>query len=98
MDVKSAFLNEELNEEVYVAQPPGFVIKGQEEKVYRLKKALYGQRQAARAWNTKLDSTLKQLDFIQSPLEHGLYARGIGNDRLLVGVHVDDLIIMGGQC
>jgi hypothetical protein len=86
MDVKLAFLNGEL---------PGFVIKGQEQKFYRLKKALYGLRQAPRAWNTKLDSTLKQLGFIQSPLEHGLYARGTGNARLLVGVYVDDLIIVG---
>ncbi|KAG8077869.1 hypothetical protein GUJ93_ZPchr0007g4308 [Zizania palustris] len=80
MDVKSAFLNGELEEEVYVAQPPGFVIEGQEAKVYRLDKALYGLRQAPRAWNNKLDLTLKKLMFRQSPLEHGLYARGEGNE------------------
>ena len=50
MDVKSAFLNGALNEEVYVEQPLGFEIKNQEHKVYRLKKALYGLKQAARAW------------------------------------------------
>lgn len=55
MDVKSAFLNGELEEEVYVAQPPGFDVDGQE-KVYRIDKALYDLRQATRAWNAKLDS------------------------------------------
>jgi transposase InsO family protein len=96
MDVKSAFLNGELQEEVYVVQPPGFIVEGEEHKVYRLDKALYGLRQAPRAWNIKLDSTLKELGFVQSPLEHGLYARGDRVARLLVGVYVDDLIIVGG--
>ena len=67
MDVKSAFLNGDLKEEVYVHQPPGFVIPGKENKVLRLRKALYGLRQAPRAWNAKLDSTLKQMGFQQSP-------------------------------
>jgi len=51
MDVKSAFLNGELTEEVYVQQPPGFTAAGHEQKVLRLKKVLYGLRQAPRAWN-----------------------------------------------
>jgi transposase InsO family protein len=55
MDVKSAFLNGDLKEEVYVRQPAGFVIAGKEDKVLRLSKALYGLRQAPRAWNTKLN-------------------------------------------
>jgi hypothetical protein len=96
MDVKSAFLNGELKEEVYVVQPPGYVKQGQEHRVYELSKALYGLRQAPRAWNIKLDITLKKLGFRQSPLEHGLYARSEGDTRLLVGVYVDDLIVIGG--
>jgi hypothetical protein len=95
MDVKSAFLNGELKEEVYVVQPPGYVKVGHEHKVYKLHKALYGLGQAPRAWNIKLDGTLKKLGFSQNPLEHGLYARGSGDTRLLVGVYVDDLIVMG---
>jgi hypothetical protein len=58
MDVKSAFLNGYLNEEVYVHQPPGFAIPDKEGKVLCMRKALYGLRQAPRAWNVKLDSTL----------------------------------------
>ena len=78
MDIKSAFLNDDLKEEVYVHQPPGFVIPGKENKVLRLRKALYGLRQAPRAWNAKLDSTLKQMGFQQSPHEAAVYRRGKG--------------------
>mgnify|MGYP002413840545 FL=1 len=95
MDVKSAFLNGDLKEEVYVHQPPGFTIPGQEGKVLRLRKALYGLRQAPRAWNAKLDSTLKKMGFEQSPHEAAVYRRGSGGNALLVGVYVDDLVITG---
>nr|GEW68307.1 ribonuclease H-like domain, reverse transcriptase, RNA-dependent DNA polymerase [Tanacetum cinerariifolium] len=63
LDVKSAFLHEDLKEEVYVTQPEGFIQQGNSGKVYKLIKALYGLRQAPRAWNVKLDQTLKSLDF-----------------------------------
>lgn len=97
MDVKSAFLNGELLEEVYVKQPPGFAVDGQEDKVLRLDKALYGLRQAPRAWNAKLDKTLSALGFKHSASEHAVYARGCGTSRLLVGVYVDDLVITGND-
>ena len=76
MDVKSAFLNGDLQEEVYVVQPPGFIITGKEHKVLRLHKALYGLRQAPRAWNAKLYATLEALGFTHSDSEHTVYARG----------------------
>ena len=95
MDVKTAFLNGELAEEVYVRQPPGFVITGAEHKVLRLRRVLYGLRQAPRAWYEKLDSTLQKLGFQQSEHEHAIYCRANNGGRLLVGVYVDDLIITG---
>ncbi|PNX54868.1 reverse transcriptase, partial [Trifolium pratense] len=58
IDVKCAFLNGPLDEEVYVAQPPGFSLKGQESKVYKLRKALYGIKQDPRAWNKRIDKFL----------------------------------------
>jgi hypothetical protein len=95
MDVKSAFLNGELEEVVYVAQPTGFVAKGEEQKVLRLHKALYGLRQAPRAWNAKLDKTLVSLGFNKCPSEPALYKREKNGEALLVGVYVDDLVITG---
>ena len=59
----------------------------------RLRKALYGLRQAQRAWTAKLDSTLKGMGFEQSPHEAPIYRRGNGGNALLVGVYVDDLVI-----
>jgi hypothetical protein len=75
----------------------GFIIAGQEGKVLRLRKALYGLRQAPRAWNSKLDDTLKKMDFVQSEHEHVMYRRNHGDDILLVGVYVDDLVIIGSS-
>jgi hypothetical protein len=95
IDVKSAFLNGDLAEEVYVHQPPGFVAEENEKKVMRLHKALYGLRQAPRAWNSKLDAVLQELGFSRCKSEHGLYTRMKNRMRLVVGVYVDDLIIMG---
>ena len=74
-------------------QPPGFAIPSKEGKVLRLRKALYGLRQAPRAWNAKLDSMLKGMGFEQSPHEVAIYRRGNGANALLVGVYVDDLVI-----
>jgi hypothetical protein len=78
MDVKSAFLNGDLLEEVYVEQPAGFVIAGKEHKVLKLRKVLYGLHQAPRAWNTKLDDTLVSLGFRSRPSEHAIYVRQNG--------------------
>ena len=93
MDAKSVFLNGDLKLEVYVHQPPGFVIPGEEGKVLRLRKALYGLRQTPRVWNAKLDSTLKRMGFMPSSHEAAIYQRGNGENALLVGVYVDDLVI-----
>jgi hypothetical protein len=63
MDIKSAFLNGDLKKEVYMHQSSVFAIPGKEGKVLRLRKVLYGLQQALRAWNAKLDSTLKGMGF-----------------------------------
>ena len=97
MDVKSAFLNGELKEEVYVEQPPGFVVDDHRRKVLKLHKALYGLHQAPRAWNAKLDTTLVDMGFRRCNSEHAVYARGSGRELLLLGVYVDDLVITGAD-
>jgi hypothetical protein len=97
MDVKSAFLNGDLAEEVYVHQPLGFTTARHERKVLRLKKALYGLRQAPRVWNQKLNASLRDLGFARCTSEHGMYTHGKGSSRVVVGVYVDDLIITGAK-
>lgn len=97
MDVKSAFLNGELEKEVYVVQPPGYEEKKKAQMVLKLRKALYGLRQAPRAWNSKLDRSLTSLGFKRISLEHAVYKRSIGESMILVGVYVDDLIVTGSD-
>lgn len=97
MDVKSAFLNGDLAEEVYVHQPASNEKKNKEGHVLRLRKALYGLRQAPRAWNAKLDMSLMSLGFERCPMEHAVYKPTVGDGYLLVGVYVDDLIIIGSS-
>lgn len=95
MDVKSAFLNGEIQEEVYVSQPEGFEKRGEEHKVYRLLKALYGLRQAPRAWYARLRKCLEGLGFEKCPYEHAVYVKREGNECLIIGVYVDDLLVTG---
>ncbi|KAD7478926.1 hypothetical protein E3N88_02062 [Mikania micrantha] len=97
LDVKSAFLHGNLKEEVYVQQPQGFEKKGSENMVYRLDKALYGLRQAPRAWNHKLDQTLKELGFDRCSYEQAVYKQTDQDGISIVGVYVDDLIVTGSS-
>ena len=66
LDVKTAFLYGNLDEELYMEQPEGSVVKGQEKKVYKVKKALYGLKQAAIAWNKQANKSLMKLGFKRS--------------------------------
>lgn len=95
LDVKSAFLNGDLEETVYVSQPKGFVQKNKEHMVYRLVKALYGLRQAPRAWYAKLNKCLESLGFTKCPYEHAVYTKREGDEALIIGVYVDDMLITG---
>ncbi|KAM5569751.1 hypothetical protein ABKV19_016986 [Rosa sericea] len=96
LDVKSAFLNGVLNEEVYVEQPQGFVIENEEQKVYKLKKALYGLKQAPRAWYGEIDSHFIKDGFQRSENEPTLYIKTKGNTEILiVSIYVDDLVFTG---
>ena len=78
LDFKSAFLNGVLEEEIYIEQPPGFVVKGQEAKVLRLKKALYGLKQAPRAWYNIIDQYFTNQGFRRSKSEPTLYIKTQG--------------------
>ncbi|GJU52914.1 retrovirus-related pol polyprotein from transposon TNT 1-94 [Tanacetum coccineum] len=92
MDVKTAFLNGLLKEEVYVSQPDGFVDLDFPDHVYRLKKALYDLKQAPRAWYDKLSSFLIEHHFTKGIVDPTLFTRHHRGDILLVQVYVDDII------
>src|SRR5262249_42898377 len=91
------FLNGELQEEVFVHQPPGFVVAGKEEHVYKLKKALYGLKQAPRAWYRKIDDFFRANGFRRSESEHTLYIKAGKTETLLVSLYVDDLLVTGSN-
>ncbi|KAB2603157.1 hypothetical protein D8674_004162 [Pyrus ussuriensis x Pyrus communis] len=97
LDVKSAFLNGVLKEEVYVDQPQGFVIQGKEDKVYKLSKALYGLKQAPRAWYDEIDSYFTKAGFKRSPNEATLYTKVEKSGILIVSVYVDDIVYTGSS-
>ena len=88
-----AFLNGDLEEEVYVEQPPYFQIKGHEHDVYLLKKALYGLKQAPRAWYHKIDSLLISLKFQYNHANNNLYVLMIANDICILVLYFDDLLL-----
>ena len=75
MDVKTAFLNGELEEEVYMEQPEGFVDPDFPDHVCKLLKALYGLKQAPRQWYAKIDALLKKLGFVNTTSDNCLYIR-----------------------
>ncbi|CAL2258380.1 unnamed protein product [Prunus armeniaca] len=97
LDVKSAFLNGVLKEEVYVDQPQGFVKKDEETKVYKLHKALYGLKQAPRAWYDEIDAYFNKAGFKKSPSEATLYVKAEGSDVLIVSLYVDDIVYTGSS-
>ncbi|GJR01299.1 retrovirus-related pol polyprotein from transposon TNT 1-94 [Tanacetum coccineum] len=92
MDVKMAFLNGELKEEVYVSQTEGFVDYDNPSHVYNLKKALCGLKQAPRAWYDMLSSFLIYQQFSKGAVDPTLFTWHAGNDILLVQIYVDDII------
>ncbi|KAA3487963.1 Integrase, catalytic core [Gossypium australe] len=98
MDVKSAFLNRFLKEEIYVEQPQEFTIPGCEAKVYKLYRALYGLKQAPKAWYERIDSHLTEMGFERTISEPTLYVKKIGNETLLIiSLYVDDLLVIGSN-
>ena len=97
LDVKSAFLNGEINEVIHVKQPEGFLVKGKEGYVLRLKKALYGLKQAPRAWYFKLHSCLISPGFVKIKHEPSLYLKQSDSHIVIVGLYVDDLIVSGSS-
>ncbi|GKA74626.1 retrovirus-related pol polyprotein from transposon TNT 1-94 [Tanacetum coccineum] len=97
MDVKSAFLTGFIIEEVYVAQPPGFIDFAKPNHVYRLKKALYGLKQTPKAWYDRLKAFLIKHDYTMEMVDNTLFTKKKDPNLIIVQIYVDD-IIFGSTC
>ncbi|WVZ52001.1 hypothetical protein U9M48_003097 [Paspalum notatum var. saurae] len=97
MDVKSAFPNGFIEEEVYVRQPPGFESARFPDRVYKLRKALYGPKQAPRAWYARLKSFLLKFGFVMGSVNKTLFLLSHGGDTTIVQIYVHDIIFGGSS-
>ena len=92
MDVKSAFLNGYVNEEVYVDQPPGFEDTNHPDYVFKLNKALYGLKQDPRAWYDRMSIFLLNKGYLRGKVDQTLFIKKQGKHILVVQIYVDDII------
>nr|GEY34327.1 hypothetical protein [Tanacetum cinerariifolium] len=92
MDVKSAFLNGFINEEVYVAQPPRFIDFEKPDHVYKLKKALYGLKQAPKSWHDRLKVFLIKHEYKIGMVDNTLFTKKKSSNLIIVQIYVDDII------
>jgi hypothetical protein len=95
MDVKTTFLHGELDEEIYMQQPDGFVIEGQRELVCKMLKILYGLKQAPKEWHEKFERSLVSVDFVVNEADRCVYYRFGGGEGVILCLYVDDILIFG---
>ncbi|GJS05460.1 retrotransposon protein, putative, ty1-copia subclass [Tanacetum coccineum] len=97
MDVKTAFLNGYLNEEVYMEQPEGFVNPKYPNRVCKLKRSIYGLKQASRQWNKRFDDEIKKFGFSQNADEPCVYLKPSESNVTFLILYVDNILIMGNN-
>ncbi|GJZ15432.1 retrotransposon protein, putative, ty1-copia subclass [Tanacetum coccineum] len=97
MDVKTAFLNGYLDEDIYMVQPEGFVDPNHPRKVCKLQRSIYGLKQASRSWNKRFDEEIKRFGFSQNLDEPCVYQKASGSNVTFLILYVDDIIIMGNH-
>ena len=93
MDVKNTFLNGDLEEEIYMTQPQGYVVPGQENKVCKILKSLYGLKQAPKQWHEKLDSVLLSDGFLPNDVDKCVYSKFENGECVIICQYVDDMLI-----
>ena len=95
MDVKTAFLNGDLEEEIYMDQPKGCVVPGKEKKVCKLVKSLYGIKKAPKQWHNKFDHVLVTNGYSINVVDKCIYNKSEDNTCVVVYLYVDDMLIFG---
>ena len=97
MDVKIAFLNGSLEEDVYMTQPEGFVSPKDARRICKLRRSIYGLKQASRRWNIRFDQTIKEFGFIQNEDESCVYKKVSGSHVAFIVLYVDDILLIGND-
>ncbi|GKC40376.1 retrotransposon protein, putative, ty1-copia subclass [Tanacetum coccineum] len=97
MDVKIAFLNGHLSEDVYMVQPEGFVDPKHPNKCAKLQRSIYGLKQASWSWKKRFDEEIKKVSFTQNPDEPCVYLKASGSNVIFLLLYVDDILIMGNN-
>ena len=97
MDVKTAFLNGMLSEDVYMIQPEGFVNPQYAGKVCKLQRSIYGLKQASRSWNLHFDQVIKSFGFVPNCYEACIYKKVSGSSVTFLVLYVDDILIIGND-
>ncbi|GJW91224.1 retrotransposon protein, putative, ty1-copia subclass [Tanacetum coccineum] len=97
MDVRTAFLNGYLEEDIYMVQPKGFIDPKHPKKVCKFQKSIYGLKQASRSWNKRFDEEIKRFGFAQNLDEPSVYQKASGSNVTFLILYVDDIIIMGNH-
>jgi hypothetical protein len=97
MDVKTTFLNGDLEENIYMKQPKGFIVNGKEHMGCRLKKSIYGLKQASRQWNLKFDDTIKRFGFEPNIEDNCIYAKFKNGKYVFLILYVDDILLVSND-
>lgn len=97
VDIKLTFMHGDLDEEIYMNQAKGFMIKGNEELVCKLKKSLHGLTQSPRMWYKNFDTYILGLGFVRSQYDHCVYYKQVGDDFIYVVLYVDDMLLVGNN-
>ena len=97
MDVKIAFLNGHIREEILMDQPQGFISHGQESKVCKLIRSIYGLKQASCSWNIRFDEAIKLFGFSQNMDEPCVYKKVIGSTITFLVLYVNDILLIGND-
>ena len=97
MDVKTTFLNDNLEEDIYMQQPEGFIAKGQEHMVCKLQRSIYGKKQAYRTWNIRFDQAITLYGFEKSPDQPCVYKRIQRSKIVFLVLYVDDILLIGNN-
>ncbi|KAK0585008.1 hypothetical protein LWI29_022138 [Acer saccharum] len=97
LDVKTAFLHGDLEEEIYMQQPEGFAEDGKEELVCRLTKSLYGLKQAPRQWYKKFDGFMQGNGYLRCNADHCCYFKKVKSSFIILLLYVDDMLVAGAD-